>query len=300
MFKEFIDGAIPDVMPIIIGVVVLFALIGIPISIAWWILHGAGSYGIIEGYVGSIGAGKTTLATQHALRNAISRNAVLLSNIPLFCGPRCSSRNVENSKCLVEHYVLSMTDDGLDLLELFGWAFKLLHSSRGLVLFLDEVGVIMPARLWKTFPVGLMWMLQQSRKLECEIIWTSQDSSFVDSHLRTLTPAVHYVKSFPPPSIWRRTKGKRPWFLYERVFSSKAGAQDKEKAVGTHMKKYKRIWESYFDTDAVVLPASKLPGAQALLDALSAAGGFAIMPVRVGSSQYAVTTLRPDDDGEGA
>src|SRR5262249_27031018 len=150
--------------------------------------------------------------------------AVLLSNIPVVCGPKCWDPERWDAQAkgppptyepvhLIEHATLPMNDEGLDLAELTRVAFRLRDERRGLVPLMGEVGAVMPARLWKDFSVALMWVLQQSRKLSCEWVWTAQDPSFVDHQLRSLTSAVHFVRAVPPPSIWRRMKGKRPWLL---------------------------------------------------------------------------------------
>jgi len=261
-----------------------FAWVAIPVVVAlalslyfgWHISKGGGQYGIIEGYVGTIGAGKTTLAVQHSLELARARSAVLLSNIPVRCGPTCAPGMVGG--CTIEHGTLPMTDEGLDLGELTRRAFELRDQERGLVLLMDEVGVIMPARLWKDFSVALMWVLQQSRKLACEWVWTAQDPSFVDHQLRSLTAAVHYVKAVPPPSIWRRVRGKRPWVLlvssYTPSNAPRANGEGgrAEKRIGRRFTLYRRRWEGAFDTDGVVLPSRHLKGAGVLVAAVEGHG----------------------------
>lgn len=277
---------------VVLGVVAL-VVVAVVYSMVF-IAKGGGQYGIIEGYVGTIGAGKTTLAVQHALKLAVARNAVLLSNIPVVCGPECKgsvviTRSGPRSRRVtarsdgppvhvIEHRTLPMNDDGIDLERLTVEAFRLRDASRGLVLLMDEVGVIMPARLWKDFSVALMWVLQQSRKLACEWVWTAQDPSFVDHQLRSLTGAVHYVRSYPPPSIWRRVNGKRPWFLYASSYmpghAPRANGEGErpEKAMGHHMYRYQRRWEASFDTDGVVLPSRHLKGAEVLARAVEGTG----------------------------
>lgn len=261
---NLIGGAAWLVIPV--GLVLLFVVYS-----GHYIVKGGGQFGIIEGYVGTIGAGKTTLAVQHALTLARARNALLLSNIPIICGPYCKADI--NPLHSIDHETLPMTDSGVDLGALAKRAFKLRDEERGLVLLMDEVGVVMPARLWATFSVSLMWVLQQSRKLACEWIWTAQDASFVDHQLRSLTAAVHYVRSFPPPSIWRRSKGKRPWLLVASAYTpSYAGrangeGQRSERRIGRRIVRYKRRFELAFDTDGVVLPSSSFKGSEAILDA---------------------------------
>jgi Zonular occludens toxin (Zot) len=268
-----------------LGLVVLAA-----VYLTWFVAKGGGQYGIIEGYVGTIGAGKTTLAVQHSLTLARARGAVLLSNIPVVCGDRCKGwtevrragpfwrrdtvRVQHGPEHVIEHDTLPMGENGVDLGELTRRAFVLRDAERGLVLLMDEVGVIMPARLWKDFSVALMWVLQQSRKLACEWIWTAQDPTFVDHQLRSLTSVVHYVRSWPPPSIWRRVKGKRPWLMIASAYTpsqaprANGEGQRREKRIGWKLFRYQRVWERAFDTDGVVLPSRHLKGAEVLSAAI--------------------------------
>jgi len=257
---------------------------GISLGMLRYVAKGAGQYGIIEGYVGTIGAGKTTLAVQHSLMLAKARDAFLLSNIPVRCAKTCRGRTSASIErpdgCVLDHALLPMADDGVDLGSLTVTAFRLRDQSRGLVLLMDEVGVIMPARLWKEFSVALMWVLQQSRKLACEWIWTAQDPSFVDHQLRSLTAVVHYVRAYPPPSVWRRVRGKRPWLLAASAFTpsnapranGETTARMAERRIGRRLVRYRRAWEASFDTDGVVLPSRHLKGAEVLVDAVRRSG----------------------------
>lgn len=280
-FVESLLGWLPVVgLVLIVGALLFFGFV--------YVAKGGGQYGIIEGYVGTIGAGKTTLAVQHAMMLARARGAVLLSNIPVVCGPRCS-RGREGPGCLFDHALLPVNDEGVDLGELTRRAFVLRDQERGLVLLLDEVGVIMPARLWKEFSVALMWVLQQSRKLSCEWIWTAQDPSFVDHQLRSLTSVVHYVRSYPPPSVWRRVKGKRPWLLVASAFSpsqaprANGEGMKAEKRMGRRLVRYRRKWEAAFDTDGVVLPSAHLKGAGVIVQAVGSSGDVHVIGARTSS-----------------
>jgi Zonular occludens toxin (Zot) len=273
LYGSLLGWWLPGVLALWWVVVPVVAVVGFAIYAGWFIgVKGGGQFGIIEGYVGTIGAGKTTLAVQHSLKLAVARRAVLLSNIPVRCCNACEGSG--SSGCEIEHRLLPMTDDGIDLGELTSQAFVLRDQERGLVLLMDEVGVIMPARLWKDFSVALMWVLQQSRKLACEWIWTAQDPSFVDHQLRSLTAAVHYVRCIPPPSIWRRVRGKRPWLMVVSSYTpsnapranSEGGRPDKR--IGRRMVRYRRAFEAMFDTDGVVLPSRHLKGADVLVAAV--------------------------------
>lgn len=283
---KFLEGPVAwlsGVGPALLGVAVVvgFVLVLVFLSVGY-VVRGGGQYGIIEGYVGTIGAGKTSLAVQHALSLARARDALLLSNIGVVCGPGCKA---DPPVHLVRHALIPLTIEGLDLKELMRRAFEARAEGRGLVLLMDEVGIIMPSRLWKQFPVSLMWMLQQSRRVACEWVWTAQDATFVDVQLRKLTAVVHHVRSYPPPSIWRRVKGKRPWVLVASAYlpmaapaaNGEGGARIADKRLGRRLLRYSRKWEAAFDTDEIVLPPEIFAGAAELAAAVRegiASGGL--------------------------
>ena len=284
-----------------LGVILLLGFMSVS-----FVAKGGGQYGIIEGYVGTIGAGKTSLAVQHALMLARARDAVLLANIGLRCGPTCvggaaGAFGERGAGCLLEHRLLPLTAEGLDMAALMECAFQARASGRGLVLLMDEVGIIMPARLWAKFPVGLMWMIQQSRRVACEWVWTAQDPSFVDKQLRDLTAVVHYVRSYPPPSIWRRSKGKRPWMLVASAYLPNAAprangdgtARASLARIGRRFLRYRRRWEGAFDTDEIVLPPSGFAGSKELAAAVHR--GVALAGI---GSGFAVSDLGPLSEGK--
>lgn len=200
---------------------------------------------MIEGYVGLIGHGKTMLAADHAIATATRRGALLASNIRLV-PPKGSG---------VEFVPLLVGDDGLDLEQLRTLVDRCRRDGRGLVILVDEVGIIMPARFWQSFPIGLMFVLSQSRKLSLDLIWTSQDVEQVDSFLRRLTQWVYKVRAIPSPSLERRERGKRPWVMVRDRFRPAhvtGAAQDKrtERA----WIRYRREREAVYDTDELVMP----------------------------------------------
>lgn len=310
--------AIPAMLPWIVGLGIVALLVLGTVHGVSFIGRGAGQLGIIEGYVGTIGAGKTTLAVQHALMLARARDAVLLSNIPVVCQPsgevvegrlfglvkrRRTVQGCKDGVHAVEHALLPVTDDGIDLGELTRRAFQLRDENRGLVLLMDEVGVVMPSRLWKDMSVALMWVLQQSRKLTCEWIWTAQDPSFVDRQLRSLTSAVHFAQSIPPPSIWRRVRGKRPWFIVTKTYLPSDAPRahgvadderDEKRRLSKKVRRYRREWEAAFDTDGVVLPSKHLKGAGVIRDAVLGTGDAHL----VETASWGPAAKGADDDDE--
>lgn len=213
---------------------------------------------MIEGFVGLIGAGKTMLAVQHAVGLARRRGAVLVSNIKV---------DAEG----VEAVQLAVGDDGLDLGQLraimrptstvtdaeTGEQIELNGAPRGVVLLVDEVGIIMPARFWASFPVDLMFTLSQSRKMGVDLVWTSQDVEQVDSFLRRLTQWVYKVRAVPGSSLERRERGRRPWFFVVTKWRPSTVDQ-REKRIARDLVRYRRAWEGCYDTDELVSPPERL------------------------------------------
>lgn len=202
---------------------------------------------MITGYVGLIGQGKTMLAADDAIRTAKRRGALLASNIALRPGPE------------VEFVPLLISDDGLDLEQLDTLVHRCKREGRGLVLLIDEVGIIMPARFWQSFPIGLMFVLSQSRKLSLDLIWTSQDVEQVDAFLRRLTQWVYKVKAIPTPSLERREKGKRPWLMIRSKYRpAHVTASASDKRIGREFIRYDQAREVLYDTDELVMPPLNL------------------------------------------
>ncbi len=200
--------------------------------------------------MGLLGAGKTMLAVQHALKLARRRNAIMLSNI-----------RVQDPG--VEFHQLPVGEDGIDLEVLREWQGQAREQDRGLVLLVDEVGILMPARFWQSFPIDLIYTLSQSRKMRLDLVYTSQDIEMVDSMLRRLTQWVYQVRCFPSPTNERRERGRRPWFFVQEQFrpqhvNTMGDAQRKVRRLGKSWLRYRRDWEGSYDTDELVAPAVRL------------------------------------------
>ena len=201
--------------------------------------------------MGLLGAGKTMLAVQHAIGLARRRNAYLLSNI------RITAPGVE----VVQ---LGVGADGIDLEQLREWQLRGKVEGRGLVLFVDEVGILMPARFWQSFPIDLIYTLSQSRKMRLDLVYTSQDIEMVDSMLRRLTQWVFKVACLPSPTNERRERGRRPWLFIVTQFRPthvNAGSTiEKRYRLSRRWVRYRRQWEGSYDTDELVAPAVRLSG----------------------------------------
>lgn len=216
---------------------------------------------MIEGFVGLIGAGKSMLAVKHAAEIARKRGQIVASNISL------SIPGVECRKLAVGH-------DGIDIEEvwrLFDLEEVPLEDGRtllrrragsaGLVLVLDEVGVLMPARFWASAPIDLMQLLSQSRKLGCDLVWTAQDVEQVDAFLRRLTQWIYKCQALPTPTTDRRERGRRPWFY--AVGTWRPATVDKtDKRIRREFTRYNRRWEGWYDTDEIVRPAARIADKQ--------------------------------------
>lgn len=198
---------------------------------------------MITGYIGGIGTGKTMNAAREAIETATRRRAMLVSNITMT--PADAGLDVRK---------LSIGHDGIDLDQLRALIRECQLSERGMVLMLDEVGILMPARFWQDFPIDLMYVLSQSRKLGVDLIYTAQDVEQVDATLRRLTTYVWLVKSFPPASIERSEKGKRPWLFV--MAKSKVRYIDSQlrAPIGRRFRLYSRKWERTYSTAELVAP----------------------------------------------
>jgi len=202
---------------------------------------------VIEGYIGLIGAGKTMLAVEHCISTAVRRRALLFSNIA-----------VTTDRLAPEDVVqLATGDDGLDVDELRGILDRARAEGRGAVLLLDEVGILMPARFWQSFPVDLMFQFSQSRKLGLDVVYTAQDIEQVDSFLRRLTQWVFKVRAFPTPSVERRERGRRPRLFIVTKWRP-ASVDKRDKRLGRAIVRYRRSWEAQYNTDELVRPAERL------------------------------------------
>lgn len=200
---------------------------------------------MITGYIGLIGHGKTMLATREAVTLARRRGAILASNIEVLAPG-------------VDTFRLSVGDDGLDgVAELLS---RSREEGRGVVILVDEIGIILPARFWaQGMSVDLMWAVSQSRKLSADLIFTAQDIEQVDAFLRRLTSHVTKVRAYPAPTLDRREGGKRPWFYIGSKWAP--GSVDKaDKRLGREWIRYRREWEGWYDTDELVRPPRHLRG----------------------------------------
>lgn len=283
-FTDTVYGFIGSAWVYGLAVLVVVVLVVFVVGQVRMIMSGDGHFGIIEAYVGFVRHGKTMLAVQDCVELARARGAILASNIAIFAEG-------------VDTKLIGITDDGLDLDELYVLALQCREAGVGLVLLIDEAGIVMPARQWQSFPVGLMWLLQQSGKLMVEIRYTVQHPLFADTILRSLTAVVHNVRATPPPSIRRRIQSReadadpgrwvgrfkrwyyRPWwFRVTTTVPTDFGTEKAEKVMWSRKVNYRRENEGSYDTDAAILPAGRLKGAADFMEKLNRAKATLPLP----------------------
>lgn len=201
---------------------------------------------MIVGYTGLVGHGKTMLAVQESIRLARLRGAYLASNIWIDCPD-------------LDFVRLSVGDDGLeglpDLLQ------RARDEQRGVVIFVDEIGIVLPARFWmQGMSIQLMWAVSQSRKLGADLVFTCQHIAQLDAFLRRITDWIWKVRAVPHPSLARRVAGKRPWlFLASRWRPADVDkVEDADRRLGRSIIRYRRAWEVVYDTDELVTPPEHL------------------------------------------
>jgi len=199
---------------------------------------------MIVGYIGLIGAGKTMCAVVDAAALARRRRAILCSNIRL---------DVPGVECVQ----LAVGPDGVDTDELQAVMDRAKGQGTGVVLLVDEIGIIFPARAWAKFPVEIMFAVSQSRKMRLDLVYTSQDVEQVDAFIRRLTNWVFKVRALPAASIERQERGKRPLlFLLSQWRPSTVDKADRR--LGRSWRRYRREWEGWYNTDELVRPSSRL------------------------------------------
>ena len=210
----------------------------------------------VFGYLGPLGVGKSMLAVNDLRQHCYDAesNVLIVSNVRVQRLPELR----KGYGCTFVQLTLSATW-AEDLARLL-WAVHETGSCGGLsdtryiVVFLDDVGVLAWARKWQSFPPTLHTMLSQSRKVGCDLWWTGQFMSQIDSTLRAMTTVFFDVSCFPRPSFRRRRKGKRPLFMTTHRYEGEGTYRKKGQGSLPDFVIYKRERESWYDTDALIVP----------------------------------------------
>lgn len=204
---------------------------------------------MIYGKVGNLGHGKTLRMVVDGLdlarlRGGLDGRCRLLSNIVVHAPP---------SQPFVQ-------------LPMDGFSHALAHelalaSAReyGLVVLLDEVDTIWDAHEWQSMRKSDRYRIKQSRKLGADLIWSAQFVDQVEKSVRNITTEVELVRAIPSPTIERREKMKRPWFIVGQRFRPGAireltATPDADRRLGRTIHRYKRAHELLYNTDELVMP----------------------------------------------
>lgn len=135
-----------------------------------------------------------------------------------------------------------------------------LDAGVGLVVLVDEVDTVWDAHEWQSMRKGDRYRIKQSRKYGADLIWSAQFVDQVEKSIRNITEEVELVRAYPSPSISRRERGRRPFFIVGQRFRPGAvrelvGEADRDKRLGRAIHRYRRRDETLYDTDEIIMPA---------------------------------------------
>jgi hypothetical protein len=176
----------------------------------------------------------------------------------------------------------------------------------GLVVLVDEVDTVWDAHEWQTIRKSDRYRIKQSRKYGCDLIWSAQFVDQVDKGIRNITEEVELLRAIPNPSIVRRERGARPWFIRGQRFRPGAvrelvGDADKDKRLGWKLHRYRRDHERLYDTDELIVPVDQealcAKHRRALSEALCPVCARADAPARGALERFALAAhAEPNED----
>lgn len=146
------------------------------------------------GYYGYRGAGKT-LSLSYDLFDMFKKNPNLcvITNTPFFFPPHKDTGQImlqylwEDTKQL-EPFVLNWLSSSTEVCR-----------QRETVVVIDEANLVMPSRFFAKLEPWFLSFLAQSRKMNVEVIFTTQDTSRVDKVLRELCETWFLMEPLPLP-----------------------------------------------------------------------------------------------------
>lgn len=223
---------------------------------------------MIFGKVGRLGHGKTMRAVVDSLELAQLRGAVYAANIRVRvpAGMRFVQLPMDGFAAALSSLIQDLMACGVCVVS-DDWG-EVEHGGagcerEGLVLLVDEMPMVWDAHGWAEMTKADRMLLTESRKLGIDVYWTAQFVDQVEKSIRNVTEEVELLRAYPPPSLARRQKGKRPWTL--RSLRYRPGSlreltaePDRDKRLGAGWHRYKREHEVLYRTDELVRPATKL------------------------------------------
>lgn len=126
------------------------------------------------------GAGKSTVAVQHALHRYAAQGRRVVANFPMDFAPACTRRNSKLSRAVVEVIPDRPSRADLDAIGMGGE-----HEHEAGLLIIDEAGTWLNARTWQgqNRDQIIDW-LTQSRKRYWDIILIAQAPTMLDKQVR--------------------------------------------------------------------------------------------------------------------
>jgi hypothetical protein len=179
-------------------------------------------------------------AVVECLGRAGQSRALVLSNIELRVPEGCEFRFLDTSDEAWPEWLLEAT-------------MRQVAAKRGTEVLLDDVGVVLNAREWHTFPAALQTAFCATRKAKCNFNWTAQYPAMVDKALRMQSRGLHRVTAYPEATEKRREQGKRPWWFVIRRYMPEHEDQ-KDYMLGRWLVRYRREYEALYDTDQIIWP----------------------------------------------
>ena len=162
---------------------------------------------MIQGYVGSVGSGKTLHLTKLGI-TLLKRGRTIVSNSPVkftWKGHTFKSITVYDSKQFT----------------------RALVNGKHIDVLLDESGIFLPNNYWNKFPVEIAYKLSQTRHFDVNLYYTVQGFGHSVKRLRDLTNwvVVCQRKKFPVPLFttktykeWQEKEQKWAWNKHLSVF----------------------------------------------------------------------------------
>lgn len=191
----------------------------------------------ITGYVGLNGSGKSLAIMQQRVLPAFRAGQPVLSNIPLY-----------------PNRVL-----GYDMrrYELLTSLHQLEEAPRGSLIVLDDISAVFPSRGWESMPAGTHALLQQLRKLGCELCWSAPTWERVDVTIRELTFDVVVCRA-----LWRKggVWGRARFVMWSHFEVSAYLANTQRSAPGTVRRVMAVKAKGLYDSLATVEALSHLDG----------------------------------------
>lgn len=149
---------------------------------------------MIEGFVGLPGAGKTYYVVKKALQ-ALKKGVKVYSNFEIELDPTHKAELYADLQATMRNVYVNVMKDRDQ------W-IKAGHDKhdfwpRPVIIVVDEIGILCPARYWDSFSQNLRYYFKQTRKIGINLWWTTQAFDDVDKSIRQITDFVWNIRKLP-------------------------------------------------------------------------------------------------------